>query len=229
MSSDEQFFVIPAKLVLVKTGSGNPVLLLVDSFRPQVWYTLSMVSSLPLSLLGSSTVSSFSPSLASAGAALSHPTVDIGVIFTLLAGGLFWAFVAGRRKVVSTIMLTYIALALFPALPAERIISSIGLRNHAWSMIGAFLIVFLILGFLLGARRGRAFGIVGPWWQTLALSFLQMGLLIHIVVSFLSDEKKSALSGLTRRIFADPGTHLWWLLAPLLFLIIVRRLSMRED
>jgi len=187
------------------------------------------IPSNPLSLLGSSTVSSFLPSLASAGAALSHPTVDIGIIFTLLAGGFFWALVAGRRKVVSTIMLTYIALAIFPALPTENILSSIGLRDHALGAIGAFLVVFLILGFLLGARRGRAFGIVGPWWQTLALSFLQMGLLIHIVITFLSDEKKSALSPLTRRIFADPGVHLWWLLAPILFLVIVRRLSMRED
>ncbi len=188
-----------------------------------------MIPSLPLSLLGSSTVASLVPSLASAGAALSHPTVDIGVLFTLFAGGLFWAFMAGRRKVVSTIMLTYLALAIFPALPAEKIISSIGLRDRAVGSIGIFVILFILLALFLGARRGRAFGIVGPWWQTLALSFLQMGLLIHLVLSFLADEKKNMLSGLTRRIFADPGTHLWWLLAPILFLVIVRRLSMRED
>jgi len=188
-----------------------------------------MIPSLPLSLLGSSTVSSFVPSLASAGAALSHPTVDVGIIFTLLAGGLFWAFVAGRRKVVSTIMLTYIALAISPALPTDRIISSIGLRDRSLGAIGAFLILFLLLALFLGARRGRAFGIVGPWWQTLALSFLQVGLLIHIVFSLLADDKKNMLSGFTRRIFTDPSTHLWWLLAPILFLAIVRRLSLRED
>ncbi|MFY9463215.1 MAG: hypothetical protein WAP52_03455 [Candidatus Sungiibacteriota bacterium] len=184
---------------------------------------------MPSSLLGSSTLSSLSPALASAGVALSHPTVDIGIIFTLLAGGLFWAFVAGRRKVVSTIMLTYIALALFPALPIDRIISSIGLRDSSFGAIGAFLILFIVLAFFLGARRGRAFGIVGPWWQTLALSFLQVGLLIHIVFSLLADEKKNMLSGFTRGVFTDPSVHLWWLLAPILFLVIIRRLSMRED
>lgn len=187
------------------------------------------IPSLPASLLGSSTLSSLSPSFASVSAALSHPTVDIGIIFALFAGGLFWAFVAGRRKVVSTIMLTYIALALFPALPTERILSSIGLRDQSLGTIGVFLILFILLALFLGARRGRAFGIVGPWWQTLALSFLQVGLLIHIIFSLLADEKKNMLSGFTRGIFADPGAHVWWLLAPILFLIIIRRLSMRED
>lgn len=187
------------------------------------------IPSLPLPLLGSSTVSSFSPALASSGAVLSHPTVDIGILFTLFAGGLFWAFVAGRRKVVSTIMLTYIALAVFPALPVERIISSVGLRDKSSGAIAAFLVLFLLLAFFMGARRGRAFGIVGPWWQTLALSFLQVGLLIHIVFSLLADDKKNMLSGITRRIFTDPSVHLWWLLAPILFLVIIRRLSMRED
>lgn len=187
------------------------------------------IPTLPISLLGSSTVSSLSPSLASAGAALAHPTVDLGIIFTLLAGGLFWAFVAGRRKVVSTIMLTYVALAIFPALPIERIISSVGLQNKSLGAIVAFLLLFLLLAFFMGARRGRAFGIVGPWWQTLALSFLQVGLLIHIVFSLLADDKKNMLSVFTRSIFTDPSTHLWWLVAPILFLIIIRRLSMRED
>lgn len=183
------------------------------------------IPSVPTSLLDSSRV----PALASAGAALAHPTVDIGVIFVLFAGGLFWAFVAGRRKVVSTIMLTYIALAVFPALPTDWILSFIAIRNHTIGSIVVFIILFLLLALFLGARRGRAFGIVGPWWQTLALSFLQMGLLIHIIFSLLAEDKANVLSGFTRNIFTDPSVHLWWLLAPVLFLIIVRRLSMRED
>ncbi len=56
-----------------------------------------------------------------------------------------------------------------------------------------------------------------------------MGLLVHIVFSLLSDDKRNMLSGFTRRVFTDPGVHVWWLLAPILFLVIIRRLSMRED
>jgi hypothetical protein len=160
---------------------------------------------------------------------LSHPTADLGVVFALLAGGLFWAFVAGRRKVISTIMVTYIALAIFPALPLDRIMGAVGQRGSSFSLVGAFLLFFFLLAFLLGARRGRAFGITGPWWQTLVLSFLQMGLLIHIGLSLLPDDRKDVLSGIIRRIFTAPGAHLWWLLAPVAFLVIIRRLSMRED
>lgn len=187
------------------------------------------IPSVPVSLLGSHATLPYASALTSAGAILAHPTVDIGVIFVLFAGGLFWAFVAGRRKVVSTIMLTYIALAVFPALPTSWLLSFIAIRNHAIGAIGVFILLFLLLALFLGARRGRAFGIVGPWWQTLALSFLQMGLLIHIIFSFLAEDKANVLSGFTRNIFTDPAVHLWWLLAPILFLIIVRRLSMRED
>lgn len=185
---------------------------------------------IPMSLLGSTTaaVSGIS-SVAALSRAISHPTLDAGIFFALFAGGFFWAFAAGRRKVVSGIMITYIALAVFPALPTDRIISAFGAHLRSFGALAVFITLFAFLILLLGARRGRAFSLGGPWWQTLVLSFLQMGLLAHTALYLLSADKRELLSPLTRRIFADPGVHLWWLLAPVVFLIIVRRLSMRED
>lgn len=160
---------------------------------------------------------------------LSHPTWDVVLLLVLAGGGLFWAFLAGRRKIVSTIMLTYVALAIFPAIPAERLARSIGLRDPALGAIGTFFILFVLIVWLLGARRGRAFSPGGPWWQVLFLSFVQAGLLIHIVLTLLPSERAAGLSPLARAVFANPAFHLWWLVAPAAFLVIIRRLAMREE
>ena len=160
---------------------------------------------------------------------LSHPTWDLILIFVLVGGGLFWAFMAGRRKIVSTIMLTYVALALFSVVPTERLTAPLGLRDPYLGAVGIFVILFAVLVWLLGARRTRPFSPGGPWWQVLVLSFAQVGLLIHIALSFLPAERAGLLAPLTRRVFADPSVHLWWLLSPIILLVIIRRLAMREE
>ena len=173
--------------------------------------------------------SSLATSAQGAAQILSNPTWDVILLLVLAGGGLFWAFLAGRRKIISTIMLTYVALAIFPAIPAERLARSIGLSDPAVGTIGVFFILFVLIVWLLGARRGRPFSPGGPWWQVLFLSFVQAGLLIHIVLTMLPSDRAAALSPLSRAIFANPSFHLWWLVAPAVLLVIIRRLSMREE
>lgn len=168
-------------------------------------------------------------SLAGINQAILHPTMDLGIIFVVFAGGLFWAFAAGRRKVISSIMTTYVALALWPALLLANVAGSIGLGNGSLAKIITFLALVILLYLLLGTRRRRGFALPGAWWQTVALSFLQIGLLVHIAATLLAPEETRILSPLARRVFADPAVHIWWLLGPLLFLIAIRRLAMHED
>ena len=151
------------------------------------------------------------------------------MIFALLAGALFWAFVAGRRKVMSSILMTYVALAVFPAIRQERIVAALGLDRSSFTAAGIFLGLFIILVLFLGARRRHAFSLSGPWWQTLFLSFIQMGLLIHIVLSLIPDDVIQRLSPLTRSVFTDSGVHIWWLIVPVVFLILIRRLTLRDE
>mgnify|MGYP001607111302 FL=1 len=125
-------------------------------------------------------------------------------------------------------MLSYVALAIFPAIPVERIVSSLGLRDAVAGKIGVFFILLALLIWLLGARRAKPFSPGGSWWQVLLLSFTQVGLLTHITISFLTPDRIEVLSPLTRRVFADPDIHLWWLVAPAALLILIRRLEMRE-
>ncbi len=168
-------------------------------------------------------------SLKNAGALLSNPTGDVLLVILLVGGSLFWSFLAGRRKVVSTIMVTYIALAIFPAIPAERLTAMLGIRDRFLGTIGIFLILFFVMVWLLGARRARPFARGAPWWQVFFLSLVQAGLLAHIILTLLPASQISMLSPLMRRIFIDPSVHLWWLVTPAILLVLIRRLAMRDE
>ena len=167
-------------------------------------------------------------SLAAVGQIVSHPTLDAAFIFGLLAAALFSAFAAGRRKIVSAIMVFYMAIAIFAALPAERVISSLGLRNAWWGPAALFLVLFLLLVLFLGARRAGGFA-SGAWTQTLFLSIALMGLVGHSALSLLPANKTALFGPWIRRIFLDPSVHIWWLILPVVLLIIIRRLAMRDE
>ena len=159
---------------------------------------------------------------------LSHPTIDLIVLFALIAGGLFYGLIAGRRKIISSLMLTYVAIALFPVLPVDAVAASMGMKDKSVAIMAAFVALFILLVLFLGARR-RGFGHSTSWWQIFLLSFLQMGLLIHIVLGFLGPEKVKTLAPLTRAVFASPALHVWWLAVPVAALIFIRHLIHRDE
>ena len=184
---------------------------------------------MPLNFLSSSTLASTSfASVSQAAAALSHPTVDAVVLFVLIAGSFFYGIVGGRRKIVSSLLLTYVAIAVFPVLPVEKLASLSGAHDPSIASMAAFVVLFVLLVLFLGARR-RGFGQSSAWWQIFSLSFLQMGLLIHTVLGFLPPEKSAALAPLTRSVFANPSLRIWWLIIPVFALALIRRLIHRDE
>lgn len=160
---------------------------------------------------------------------LSHPTWDIITLFLLVAIGFFYGISAGRRKIVSTIIYTYVAYAIFPLVPIDKLIEITKIEQLFFLKIGVFLAIFLLLVFLLGRTGGRAFVSSNPWWQVFLLSFIQAGLLIHILLGFLPPEQIKLLAPVTRNFFANPDFHVWWLLGPLVLLILIRRFEVREE
>lgn len=159
----------------------------------------------------------------------SHPTWDLILIFALLAGGFFYGLMAGKRRIAATIMYTYVALAVSSALPVGRWFAPSTELEIFWIRAGSFLTLFLILAFFLGSRRSGGFAPAGTWWQIFLLSFLQAGLLIHLVLGLLPDEKIKMLAPLTKNVFANPNYHIWWLVVPLVVLIFLRWLERKEE
>lgn len=160
---------------------------------------------------------------------LSHPTWDIVVIFALVAIGFFYGLTAGRRRIVSTIIYTYVALAIFMAMPIDKFSSLLGVKESFAMKIAVFLILWLLLIFLLGGKRGRSLASAGSWWQVFLLGFVQAGFLIHVLVNFLPPDRIKFLAPLTRTVFANPALHIWWLVLPVTVLIFIRWLEVRDE
>ena len=165
---------------------------------------------------------------ATAGQIFSHPTWDLILIFAMIAIGFFYGLSRGRHKMVSSVLNTYIALAVFNAVPIQAVAGYIKLDNLFIVKIIVFFAIFLPLAFLLNRGRPRFFRSNISWWQVFLLSFIQTGLLIHIVFSFLPPEISKNLAPFTRSVFANTNLTLWWLVIPLIFMIFLRR-SGRDD
>jgi len=171
---------------------------------------------------------------------LSHPTWDIIMVFTMLAAGFFYGIFAGKLKIAATIIYTYVAWAITSALPlfdkplngTRNVVSQVAGEsplNEFFIRAAIFIGIFLIITFSLGSRRNRRFASPGSWWQIFLLSFLQVGLLLHLILNFLPADKINMLAPLTRTVFANPKLHIWWLIIPMAILIILRRFEPRDD
>ena len=62
----------------------------------------------------------------------------------------------------------------------------------------------------------------GAWWQTLIFSFLQMGLIIAVAMSFMPTKTIDNFSAFTQSIFTNEWALFAWLIAPLFTLSIFR-------
>ncbi len=145
----------------------------------------------------------------------SHPTWDLSLIFAILAAGFFYGISAGKRRIAVAIIYTYVAFGVATVLP----IADFSIRA------GAFIAIFVLIVWLLGSRRSRGFAPPGSWWQIFLLSFLQVGFLAHLTLTFLPQEKIALLAPLTKNVFANPELHLWWMVSPIAVLVILKRLE----
>lgn len=160
---------------------------------------------------------------------LSHPTWDLVLIFALLSAGFFYGISAGKRRIAATILYSYVSLAISSALPLTTWMNSSSAIEKFYIRGGVFLGLFLLLAFTLGSKRSRGFAPASSWWQIFLLSFLQVGLLVHLILGFLPQETIGMLAPLTKNVFANPQLHIWWLLIPIVVVILFRRFESRNE
>lgn len=161
---------------------------------------------------------------------LSHPTWDILLIFFFIAAGFFYGISAGKRRIVSALLFTYVTIAVFPLLPIEKIANLAEIKTIFYVKSVLFAVLFFALYFLLGNKKLRfGFSKGESWWQLFLLSFLQVGLLLNTIFALLPPEKIKILAPVTREIFAKPQTKIWWYVLPLLALFIIKKVEQREE
>lgn len=155
------------------------------------------------------------------------PTWDLFIILFFLIAGFLYGLSLGRDRIIVILVSIYMALAVVNTAPyIGNVATEIGFSQLFVLRISAFLAVFITLFFLL-ARSALLQTIVtsdshGSWWQVLLFSFLHVGLLIAITLSFLPPEASKNLAPLTRRMFVTDTARFVWILLPIVAMILVK-------
>lgn len=163
-----------------------------------------------------------------------NPSWDLFIILFFIVASLLYGVSLGRSRIIVILVSMYMTLAVINAAPflKDAPETEIGIENIFVFKIASFFVVCLGLFFFL-SRSALIHTIAsseapGSWWQVILFSFLHVGLLISIILSFLPLEALSQLTAVTREIFATETARFLWIAAPLLAMILVRKEKKEE-
>lgn len=155
------------------------------------------------------------------------PSWDLFIILFWGVASVFYAFAAGRGRSISLLMSLYISKLLVFEAPwlTNALSQKLPSTLASLQQLVSFLIIFIFLFVLLSryafrtSADGRHFGSI-PF--TLAFAILQIGLLINIILNYLTVTGQN-FSPLVSFLFISTTASFVWLVAPLIFLIILGR------
>lgn len=155
----------------------------------------------------------------------SNPSWDVIVLLFFVGGALLYGMAMGRSRIIVILMSIYITSAIANAVPWDRFFSgSISVNNALVLQAGTFIVLLIALFFLISRSAvGRVIGDSGgKWWHVILFSFLQIGLIISVIMSFLPDQFLANFSDLTREIFTSDIGKIVWLVMPIAGMLLVR-------
>lgn len=155
---------------------------------------------------------------------IDNPTWDLFLVGFFIVGALLYGLSLGKDRIIAIMVSIYMALAVVTVLP--DFVLNIKVNESYTLQITAFLSVFIILFFLL-SRQAVLNALTptsqGRWWQTLIFSFLHVGLLVSVTMSFLPEQMLSKFSSLTQYLFTDEWTKFGWIVTPIIVMILIGR------
>ncbi len=156
----------------------------------------------------------------------SAPSWDLFIIIIFVAGIFLYALSLGKNRVLVLLVSSYISLALFSK--SSLLFSQIGFNlensfsNNMAIFIGGILLLFFILySSVFTSVFEHNSG--GAFLQTAVLSFLQIGLMISIIGSFLPPQETSALSPFIASVFINNQAQFFWLVSPLAAILLFKK------
>lgn len=156
----------------------------------------------------------------------SAPTWDVFILLFFVVASVLYGFALGRDRVAMLLIAIYMALAVVGNAPyLDELQTRVVAGNIFAFQITTFLGLFLLLFFFLSrSALHRTFGggAHGSWWQTLLFSFLHVGLLLSIVLSFLPATAIARLLPTTRLLFTTDLARFLWIVLPIIAMFLVR-------
>lgn len=156
-----------------------------------------------------------------------QPTWDLFIILFFIVAGFLYGLSLGRDRVIVILISVYMALAVVNSAPfIGNFQADIGIDQFFVFRISTFVVVFIVLFFMMS--RSALLSTVassdtrGSWWQVLLFSFLHVGLLVSITLSFLPPSASAHLAPLTQKIFVQDIGRFIWIIAPIAAMILIK-------
>lgn len=156
-----------------------------------------------------------------------QPSWDLFIILFFIVAALLYGLSLGRDRVIVILISVYMALAVVNSAPGiGTFTADVGLNQFFVFRVSTFVVVFIVLFFLM-SRSALLATIAsadnhGSWWQVLLFSFLHVGLLISITLSFLPPSASEHLAPMTQRIFVHETSRFLWIVVPIAAMMLIR-------
>ncbi len=154
------------------------------------------------------------------------PSWDLFILLAWIGAAILYMFASGRGRIINILLSVYVAKLIVLEMPFLSITTGkLGLTSiESLQQLAAFVIVFLVLFLFLGrfALKTSAdsrhlvsmvFGLV--------FAFLQIGLLINIILSYMPAGVQQNFSPLIQTIFINNPASFVWLVLPIVYLIVL--------
>lgn len=152
----------------------------------------------------------------------SSPSWDTFLVILFLFSAITYAFFVSRERLAVVLLSVYSALAVVDHTPLiSNALKTFPREDLFKYELGAFVVLFLVLYMLFSQSMSlRADG--HAWWQAAILSFLQVGLFLTAVMSFIPLQLVSQ-SSLAMTYFTSDIARSAWMLAPIAAMILMRK------
>lgn len=156
------------------------------------------------------------------------PSWDLFILLFWLVASVLYGFAAGRGRILTILVSTYMAQLLVLKAPflSQAFSGKINIASGSLQQLAAFAVLFLVFFVFLG-RYAFKTSADGRQLSSLAFSLifalLQVGLVIDIVIGYLPEQVQNTFSPLIQFIFLNPYSGFVWLALPVVFLILLGR------
>ena len=156
-----------------------------------------------------------------------QPTWDLFIILFFIVASLIYGVSLGRDRIIVILVSIYMALAIVNHIPFLTGVNSAGVSlNDTFALrVSVFLGIFILLFFFMShSALMKTFGHStgqGKLWQVMIYSFLHVGLLISVTLSFFPADLAGVLSPFTQAIFMSDIARAVWVTIPVVAMAVL--------
>lgn len=157
-----------------------------------------------------------------------QPSWDIFIVLFFVVSSFIYGISLGRDRIIIILVAIYISLAIVNYIPFIGAFNADISVNDAFALqVSLFLGVFILLFFFLShSALIRTLGkstSQGGFFQVMIFSFLHVGLLISVTLSFFPSDLSGVLSPLTQAFFVSTTAKAAWVILPVFMMAVFGR------